>query len=158
MKCEKQNKFIHVILKNTMLDQRVPVLKEVSSHPTPWWIVFLCLRSESAAQINPTSISDCITSQQMSREPVSNYWKMFENNVLCNQLTLLSWHQEVRKKYPYLDESVNDEVFIQHLMHFLFSTLDPTEAAENFHGMWPLNPGDKKAECQFRFVTSLLYF
>jgi len=80
-------------------------------------------------------------------------------NILCQQLALpvLNWPSVQREKYPFYKEMVTPSVFLQpnpqafqNLVHFLFTVLDPSEASEKFLGLWPLHPGDKKAESQFR--------
>ena len=82
-------------------------------------------------------------------------------NVLCQQLALpiLNWQREQRDKYSFYREIVTPSVFaqpnpaaFQNLMHFLFTVLNAAEANEKFLGLWPLYPGDKKAESQFRLA------
>jgi len=78
-------------------------------------------------------------------------------NILCEQLSLLDWPKVQREKYPFYKELITPSVFVQpnpqafqNLVHFLFSVLDSSEASEKFLGLWPLHPGDKRAESQFR--------
>ena len=80
-------------------------------------------------------------------------------HILCQQLSLpvLNWRKAQRENYPFYREIVTPSVFahsnpaaFQNILHFLFNTLDPVESAEKFVGLWPLHPGDKKAESQFR--------
>ena len=97
----------------------------------------------------------------MSHQPSDGV--LFWGEILCQQMGLpvLKWRRVRRDNYPFFKELVTPSLFAQPnpgafqcLVHFLLSALDPAEAKEKFFGLWPLVPGDKKAEHQFRLGLS----
>jgi len=77
-------------------------------------------------------------------------------HVLIDNLVLLNWDKR-RQKYPFFDENITPNCFLkpnlkafQCLIHFLLHLFDENQTSEKFQGLWPIKPGDKKTESQFR--------